>query len=165
MGLWDRMFGRGAEKVQEPDAQQLFQQLRQKYQAALDRGDQERIQFQNLHVEGNKLYIKGLAPSEETRTSFMNQIEMLRAGADDVVAEITVQQSQTQAAAAGGAAVSSPVVTYKVESGDTLSKISKEYYGTPDEYMRIFYANRDKLRDPNRINVGQELVIPPDDNG
>jgi len=31
--------------------------------------------------------------------------------------------------------------------------------------MRIFYANRDKLRDPDRINVGQELVIPPDDNG
>ena len=165
MGLWDRMFGRGAEKVQEPDAQQLFQQLRQKYQAALDRGDQEHIQFQNLHVEGSKLYIKGLAPSEEARTSFMNQIEMLRAGADDVVAEITVQQSQTQAAAADGAAVSSPTVTYKVESGDTLSKISKEYYGTPDEYMRIFYANRDKLRDPDRINVGQELVIPPDDNG
>ncbi|HEX7177469.1 MAG TPA: LysM peptidoglycan-binding domain-containing protein [Pyrinomonadaceae bacterium] len=165
MGLWDKMFGRGVEKVQEPDAQQVFQQLRQKYQAALDKGDQERIQFQNLHVEGGKLYVKGLAPSEEARTSFMNQIEMLRAGADDVVAEITVQQSQSQAAAAGGAAVSSPAVTHKVESGDTLSKLSKEYYGTPDEYMRIFYANRDKLRDPNRINVGQDLVIPPDDNG
>ena len=165
MGLWDKMFGRGAEKVQEPDAQQLFQQLRQKYQAALDKGDQEHIQFQNLHVEGDKLYIKGLAPSEEARTGFMNQIERLRAGADDVVTEITVQQAQTQAAAAGAAAVSSPAVTHTVESGDTLSKLSKEYYGTPDEYMRIFYANRDKLRDPNRINVGQDLVIPPDDNG
>ena len=165
MGLWDKMFGRSAEKVQQPDAQQLFQQLRQKYQTALDKGDQEHIQFQNLHVEGDKLYIKGLAPSEEARTSFMNQIEMLRAGADDVVAEITVEQRQTQAAAAGGAASGSPAVTYTVASGDTLSKISKEYYGTPDEYMRIFYANRDKLRDPDRINVGQELVIPPDDNG
>jgi nucleoid-associated protein YgaU len=166
MGLWDKMFGRGAEKVQQPDAQQIFNQLRQKYQAALDKGDQEHIQFKNLHVEGDKLYIKGLAPSEQARTSFTNQIEMLRAGADDVIVEIEVEQNQTQAAAAGAVgAASSPVVTYTVASGDTLSKISKEYYGTPDEYMRIFYANRDKLRDPNRINVGQELVIPPDDNG
>jgi len=30
--------------------------------------------------------------------------------------------------------------------------------------MRIFYANRDKLRDPDGIQVGQELTVPPDDN-
>ena len=30
--------------------------------------------------------------------------------------------------------------------------------------MRIFYANRDKLKDPDKIQVGQEFVIPPDDN-
>jgi nucleoid-associated protein YgaU len=30
--------------------------------------------------------------------------------------------------------------------------------------MRIFYANRDKLRDPDHIQVGQQLNIPPDDN-
>jgi nucleoid-associated protein YgaU len=28
--------------------------------------------------------------------------------------------------------------------------------------MRIFYANRDKLKDPDKIQVGQQLVIPPE---
>jgi len=29
--------------------------------------------------------------------------------------------------------------------------------------MRIFYANRDQLSDPDKIQVGQKLIIPPDD--
>jgi nucleoid-associated protein YgaU len=41
-----------------------------------------------------------------------------------------------------------------------LSKISKQFYGNPNDYMRIFNANKDKLKDPNRIEVGQELNIP-----
>jgi nucleoid-associated protein YgaU len=49
-----------------------------------------------------------------------------------------------------------------VKAGDTLSKISKQYYGDANEYMRIFYANRDKLRDPDKIQVGQQLIVPPD---
>ena len=48
--------------------------------------------------------------------------------------------------------------------GDNLSKISKQFYGDADEYMRIFYANRDKLKDPDMIQVGQKLAIPPDDD-
>jgi LysM repeat protein len=51
--------------------------------------------------------------------------------------------------------------TYEVKSGDNLSKISKQFYGDANEYMRIFYANRDKLKDPDKIQVGQQLVIPP----
>ena len=49
---------------------------------------------------------------------------------------------------------------YTVVSGDTLSKISKQHYGNANDYMKIFEANRDKLSDPNKIQVGQELVIP-----
>lgn len=60
--------------------------------------------------------------------------------------------------AAGGASKDSR--TYTVQSGDTLSKIAKEYYGDANRYMDIFNANTDKLSDPNKIQVGQELVIP-----
>jgi nucleoid-associated protein YgaU len=59
---------------------------------------------------------------------------------------------------AGGASKESR--THVVQSGDTLSKIAKEYYGDSSRYMDIFNANRDKLSDPNKIQVGQELVIP-----
>jgi nucleoid-associated protein YgaU len=47
-----------------------------------------------------------------------------------------------------------------VQAGDSLSRIAKQFYGNADEYMRIFDANKDKLNDPNRIQIGQELVIP-----
>ena len=50
--------------------------------------------------------------------------------------------------------------TYIVQSGDTLSKIAKEYYGDAGKYMDIFNANNDKLSDPDKIQVGQELIIP-----
>jgi len=60
--------------------------------------------------------------------------------------------------AAGGASKESR--TYIVQSGDTLSKIAKEYYGDANKYMDIFNANTDKLSDPDKIQVGQELVIP-----
>ncbi len=66
-------------------------------------------------------------------------------------------------AAAGGAGGAQGGETYEIKSGDTLSKISKHFYGNANEYMRIFYANRDQLSDPDKIQAGQKLVIPPDD--
>ena len=59
---------------------------------------------------------------------------------------------------AGGASKESR--TYTVQSGDTLSKIAKQYYGDANRYMDIFNANKDKLSDPDKIKPGQELVIP-----
>lgn len=50
--------------------------------------------------------------------------------------------------------------TYTVQSGDTLSKIAKEQLGDASKYMAIFEANRDQLSDPDKIQVGQELIIP-----
>ncbi len=50
--------------------------------------------------------------------------------------------------------------TYVVQSGDTLSKIAQKYYGDPALYDKIFQANRDVLKDPNKIFPGQKLKIP-----
>ena len=47
-----------------------------------------------------------------------------------------------------------------VEKGETLSKISKKYYGDPNLYMKIFEANRDVLKNPDLIKVGQKLRSP-----
>jgi nucleoid-associated protein YgaU len=45
-----------------------------------------------------------------------------------------------------------------VQAGDTLSKISKYFYGNANKYMDIAKANG--LSDPNEIQVGQQLTIP-----
>ncbi len=50
---------------------------------------------------------------------------------------------------------------YVVVKGDTLSKISKEFYGTPNKYMQIFEANKPMLTHPDKIYPGQALRIPP----
>jgi nucleoid-associated protein YgaU len=47
-----------------------------------------------------------------------------------------------------------------VKKGDTLSKIAEQYYGDASLYMKIFEANRNILKDPNLIKVGQKLRIP-----
>lgn len=51
---------------------------------------------------------------------------------------------------------------YTVVKGDTLSKISKEFYGTPNKYMPIFEANKPMLSHPDKIYPGQVLRIPPE---
>jgi nucleoid-associated protein YgaU len=49
---------------------------------------------------------------------------------------------------------------HDVQPGDTLSRIAQKYYGDPSLYIEIFEANKDILKDPNRIQVGQRLRIP-----
>ena len=162
MGLFDKMFGRGAEQAQQqPNAQQRFDELKQKYQSVLNMADQQHFQFQNLHVQDNKLFIRATAPSEDAKNRFWDQIKLVNPNADDITADITVAQGQAMGAAAGGGGGQGGQ-TYTVKSGDTLSKISKQFYGDANEYMRIFYANRDKLKDPDKIQVGQQLTIPPE---
>ena len=50
--------------------------------------------------------------------------------------------------------------TYKVVSGDTLAKISKQFYGTSAHWQQILEANRDKLHNDKSLQVGMELKIP-----
>ena len=49
---------------------------------------------------------------------------------------------------------------YTVVKGDNLSKISKQFYGTPNKYPQIFEANKPMLTHPDKIYPGQVLRIP-----
>ncbi len=51
---------------------------------------------------------------------------------------------------------------YEIKSGDTLGGIAKQYYGSATKFVRIFEANRDNIRDPNKIYPGQKISIPLD---
>jgi nucleoid-associated protein YgaU len=50
---------------------------------------------------------------------------------------------------------------YEVKPGDSLSKIAKHEYGDANKWQQIFGANKDQLKDPNKIYPGQKLKIPP----
>ncbi len=49
---------------------------------------------------------------------------------------------------------------YTIESGDTLGKIAKNFYGDAKKYKELFEANREVIEDPNKIFPGQKIRIP-----
>ncbi len=49
---------------------------------------------------------------------------------------------------------------HEVKKGETLSKIARHYYGDASLYPKIFEANQDVLKDPDKIQIGQRLRIP-----
>jgi nucleoid-associated protein YgaU len=68
--------------------------------------------------------------------------------------------SDVQSGASSTAPGATTYETYEVKSGDSLSKIAKRVYGNGNEWKRIFEANTDVLKDPNKIFPGQKLKIP-----
>lgn len=67
----------------------------------------------------------------------------------------------TPAAAEDGVADGGPAVRMvTVEEGYTLWAIAERAYGDPKLYVRVFEANRDQIRDPDRIYPGQVVTLP-----
>jgi len=141
-----------------------FEDLKAKYQSVIDVVQTQGIRVANLHLQDGKLFIKGTAPSLEAANAVWDEIKRVNPRADDITADFPVDTSMAAPAAAPAQAAtarSQGHQTYTVKPGDTLSKISKQFYGNANDYMRIFNANKDKLKDPDKISVGQELKIPP----
>jgi nucleoid-associated protein YgaU len=122
-----------------------FEELKAKYQPVMDAGAEVGLNVQNLHTEGDKLIVRGTVPTGYGKNTLWDEIKRINPAVDDITADINVT---------GG--------TYTVQSGDTLSKIAKRYYGDAGEYNKIFQANTDKLSDPDQIKVGQQLTLPPE---
>jgi len=132
-----------------------FDELKQKYASVFAVVQQQGVRLAQLHVQDNKLFMRGVAPSEAIKNAVWNQIKAVNPVYDDITADITVDSTLPQPSPA-----SAPQRTYKVQPGDSLSKIAKAFYGNASDYMRIFEANKKTLNDPNKIEIGQELVIP-----
>lgn len=140
-----------------------FERLKQKYQPALNLMQQLQVQVQNVNMEGSKLLIRGIAPSADAKNRVWDQIKLIDASYSDLICDLNVSQQQQQPVTmAAGASVTAGQNQrhYTVKAGDTLSKISRDFYGDANQYTKIFNANRNVLRDPNTIVPGQELVIP-----
>jgi nucleoid-associated protein YgaU len=127
-------------------------ELKTKYASALREIEKRGVRLQNLHVQDNKLYIKGAAPSEAAKGYVWTAIKSADPQFADLTADISVDTSLP--APKGGEQA------YTVQAGDTLSKISKQIYGDAGRYMKIFEANKDQLSDPDKIKPGQVLKIP-----
>lgn len=155
-------------------AEDRFQQLKEKYVSVLHVVNQEDLQVEKMNVEGDKLFIRAKAPSDQAKNHFWDAVKKVDPSFKDLHAEINVVPQAPQAKSAppqqapvtpvsGTKPVAPKEQTYTVIKGDTLSKIAKEFYGNANAYMKIFNANRDQLKDPDKIQIGQVLRIPPKD--
>lgn len=122
--------------------------VKNKYQPVLDLGEKLNIKDGDVKVEGNKLEVRGTAKTQYEKDLLWDKIKQIGGeNPDDIMADIKVEDT-------------SVYTRHTVEKGESLSKISKHYYGDPMKYNKIFEANRDKLDNADVIHPGQELVIP-----
>jgi LysM repeat protein len=141
--------------------------LREKYNQAIQTA-------KSLHMQGGaeerdgKLYFNGTVNSVDEKNQIWNALKTVSSWEKEVVADIKVKAPaapSTPAAQSAPAAAAQPsagqqIITYTVQSGDTLSGIAKKFLGNANEYMDIFNANRDQLSDPDKIKPGQVLKLP-----
>jgi nucleoid-associated protein YgaU len=124
-------------------------ELKAKYASVIDLGKTRGVSWTNVHVENDKLLLRGAAPSDPIKNEVWDAIKKVDAKYADLTADISIDSS-----------LKVPEQIYVVAAGDTLSKIAKHAYGDAGQYMKIFNANKDQLSDPDKIKVGQKLVIP-----
>ena len=105
------------------------------------------IQNMDLNVEGDKVTIYGQVQQQAHKEKLILAIGNVN-GIATVDDRLTVVTPEPEAD------------FYEVQSGDTLSKISKKYYGDPMKYNDIFEANKPMLKSPDLIYPGQMLRIP-----
>ena len=103
----------------------------------------------NANEENGHLTISGTMPTRHA----VNQVW-------DKVKEIDPELSSGDLTLNLSAARTDIYGEYEVQHGDTLSGIAKKLTKGALSYQQIFNANTDKLSDPDKIQVGQKLVIP-----
>jgi nucleoid-associated protein YgaU len=121
-----------------------FEDLKSKYSALLNKGHEVGMTVQNINMEGDKILIRGVVPSDYAKREIWDTVKSIDPNVSDAIIDVNVQSG----------------LTYNVVSGDTLSKIAQRFYGDANAYQRIFEANRDQLSDPDKIKVGQQLRLP-----
>ena len=136
-----------------------LEQLKSKYQSVLNFMQAQNVRLENLNMADNKLYIRAEAPSQDVKNKVWDQIKLVDPSFSDLTADLDAPAAAAAAAASAGGS-SSAARTYTVQPGDSLSKISKQFYGDANKYMKIFEANKDKLSDPDKVRAGMDLVIP-----
>ena len=125
--------------------------LRDKHSYAVQTAKDLRMQGSADERDG-KLYFKGTTQTQEEANKIWDAIKTIPDWKNEVVADIKATGSGVTAGAGSQ--------TYTVKAGDTLSKIAKEHLGDANAYIDIFNANKDQLKDPDKIKPGQVLKMP-----
>lgn len=142
------------------------------YNAIKDRVDQDLS-------SGNRGYLQGLVPQGETRerkatrTTRVVEVELgspikfEKAAKKEMPKTEPAQASEegnrgyiTGQSQAAEEIVQARRERYTVQKNDTLQKISQKFYGTTKKWTKIYDANKEAIKGPNKIYPGQVIDIP-----
>jgi nucleoid-associated protein YgaU len=127
--------------------------LQEKYKAVIDSINTAGGRDIQINEDGGVLKVAATVPYPKDKNAVWNKIKEIGGeNPSDISADIKMDNANDPEIASAG------VKTYVVKSGDTLSKIAKEFYGDANKYMDI--ANANNISNPDKIDVGQELKIP-----
>src|SRR6516162_3818659 len=112
-----------------------FEDLKAKYESVLQVIQNQQISVKNLHLQDGKLFIKGVAPSLDAANKVWDEIKRVNPTANDITADFPVDTSLQQPVQQTAQRPQEPerqeqtasIRLYTVKSGDTLSKISKQF--------------------------------------
>jgi LysM repeat protein len=123
--------------------------VKAKYQPVADFLSRRGAQIAHFHEESGMCVLDCNVNNDTEKNRVWDEIKKVDASFSDLKASINVNPG-----------VAPPAESYTVVSGDTLGKIAKHFYGNAGEYMKIFEANTDQLKNPDLIQVGQVLKVP-----
>lgn len=120
--------------------------LQDKYATLIQEATSAGVTGLQVVEQNNVLYVTGTAPSAAVKDQIWSTYEKLdpemRSG--DMVLNISLAEGAEQ--------------EYEVKSGDSLSKIAKNYPGLT--WQKIYEANKDQIKNPDIIQPGWKLKIP-----
>lgn len=125
-----------------------LEQLKQKYSpviATIQSYGEFGARVDAVDLAGDQLHLKATVPSQVVANRVWDAIKQVDPTFSDLKHEIITT---------GGAAQ-----PYTIKSGDSLSKISKLFYGNANKYNEIAQANG--IPNPDRIQAGQQINVPP----
>ena len=125
--------------------------LQQKYDELIRSARSAGVNNLQVREQNSVLYIDGQAPSESVKKQLWDIYQRIDPNfrAADLVMNISVSTPTTAAPA---------TQEYEVVSGDNLTKIGKKFGLS---WKEVYEANRDLIKDPDLIQTGWRLKIPP----